>query len=345
MSFNYQNPLVGSTVTGPDSPTSLDRDYGTNFSVYNIGGYKEVPYLSDLNYSFTGTGNIFLSANTIPIKFFKSSNVLTDKVFLWNDGISSGRRRVGMLVYVQENDTTYQYQIDNYETLWDSAENAGCLVYDGETFWEIRNKVGATPNVAGQAFMDAWTGSTIEGVNGVTREEARWRIFYGTDVQITGGTYNSGTTTLDLFNSTGGTVSITGVTTGGGGSGSSTEYLSINAVPSSYGILAWDNLQPFRDTYVTIPKDFNGRTITSVTASYGDSASTTNAVFELQMKNSNNSVASSVSWTHTGDNRSYQEIFGSGLTLASGNTLNLFYSSTPPDGNAKGYSATFEISN
>ncbi len=40
-------------------------------------------------------------------------------------------------------------------------------------------------------------------------------------VSITGGTYFSGSSTLELYNSTGGTISITGVTSGGGGSGTS----------------------------------------------------------------------------------------------------------------------------
>jgi hypothetical protein len=343
MAFPYKNPTSLSLLNAPEGVTQTSN-VGTNFSVSQVGGYQEVYYLENLELIFSGTGTQTLSANTIPIviNVQPNSGFNFTQLTLNSDNISSGRRRLGMQVYVNETDTVYQYHIPNYDDLWNSVTgltgNSG--ITQQETFTTINGR-----SQQGRNFINMWTGSTIEGYNGVTREEARWRIFYGTDVQITGGTYNSGTTTLDLFNSTGGTVSITGVTTGGGGSGSSTEYLSINAVPSSYGILAWDNLQPFRDTYVTIPKDFNGRTITSVTASYGDSASTTNAVFELQMKNSNNSVASSVSWTHTGDNRSYQEIFGSGLTLASGNTLNLFYSSTPPDGNAKGYSATFEISN
>jgi hypothetical protein len=339
MAFIYKNPISATQLTGANS-VAADVTFGTNFSVLQVGGYQEVFSLDDLIYSIPNgsTGPILFTGNTIPVTLsIRTLPFLPDILTLNSDNISSGRRRLGMQVHVQENDTVYQYTIPNYENLFNSASGSTNSGAFGTTV--------STSTAGGQAFINAWTGSTIEGYNGVTREEARWRIFYGTDVQITGGTYNSGTTTLDLFNSTGGTVSITGVTTGGGGSGSSTEYLSINAVPSSYGILAWDNLQPFRDTYVTIPKNFNGRTITSVTASYGDSASTTNAVFELQMKNSNNSVASSVSWTHTGDNRSYQEIFGSGLTLTSGNTLNLFYSSTPPDGNAKGYSATFEISN
>lgn len=217
MSFNYQNPLVGSTTTGPNSPTSLDRDYGTNFSVYNIGGYMEVQSLSNLEYTYEGTGNIYNSGNTIPIKFYKSPNVLTDKVFLWNDGISSGRRRLGMLVFVQENQTTYQFTIDNYETLYNNADSAGCVVYDGSTYYEVRNKVGITANAAGQALMDAWTGSTIEGVSGVTRENATWRIFYGTDITVTGGTYDNNTGTATFTNTTGGTFNVTGFTTGSTG--------------------------------------------------------------------------------------------------------------------------------
>ena len=218
MSFNYQNPTAGNTTTGPWSVTSLDRDYGTNFSVYNIGGYMEVQNLSDLEYTYSGSGQIFSSGNTIPIRFYKSPNVLPDKVFLWNDGISSGRRRLGMLVYVQENQTTYQYTIDNYETLYNNADSAGCIIGDPstDTYLEVRNKVGITPNAAGQALMDVWTGSTIEGQNGVTRENATWRVFWGTDWQITGGTYNSGNGTLSLDNNTGGTINVTGFTSGGG---------------------------------------------------------------------------------------------------------------------------------
>jgi hypothetical protein len=342
MSFTYKNPISGVEILSPNSVSS-SAAYGSNFSVLGVGGYMEVWNVSDLGYStFGATGNINNSGNTIPVVFYKRpAPTITDRITLNSDGISSGRRRIGMLVYVYETNTTYQYQIDNYDTLWNNAVANNCIT-TATTSYTVSNRVGGVAQASGQALIEAWTGSTVEGQGGVSRENASWRIYYGSDVQITGGTYDSDTSTLDLNNSTGGTVSITGFTSGGG---SSTEYLSINSVPSSYGILAWDASQPFRDTYVTIPEDFNGRTITSVTASYGDSASTTNAVFVLQMKNSSGSVAGSVSWTHTGGSRSHQETFGSALTLASGNTLNLFYSSTPPDSNAKGYSATFEISN
>ena len=251
MSLYYQNPLNSITTTGPVSPTSLDRDYGTNFSVYNIGGYMEVYNLSYLEYNPLNAngskGNIFNANNTIPISFYNSPNILTSKVFLWNDNISSGRRRLGMLVYVHETQLTYQYTIEDYTTLYNAADAAGVII-TGDTKNEVRNKIGTTPNAAGQALMDAWTGSTIEGVSGVTRATATWRIFWGTDWQvtggtvnynstgdlelysnsgntvtisgfksITGGTYNSGTTTLELSNNLGETIEITGFTNGTSG--------------------------------------------------------------------------------------------------------------------------------
>ena len=42
-----------------------------------------------------------------------------------------------------------------------------------------------------------------------------------TGLYISAGTYTSGTSTLNLFNSTGGTISVTGITAGSGGGGSS----------------------------------------------------------------------------------------------------------------------------
>ena len=211
MSFNYKNPTSGVVLSSPDS-LAIQSAFGTNFSVSSIGGYMEVWNLDDLNYStFGGVGNITNSGNTIPVQFYKSPNpAVSDKVQLWSDGISSGRRRLGMLVYVHENETTYQYNIANYETLWNAAviENA---ITTANTSYNIFNKVAGVYKPAGQALINAWTGSTIEGVGGVSRQDARWRIF-PVDVFITGGTYNSGTTTLELYNSTGGTVIITGFT-------------------------------------------------------------------------------------------------------------------------------------
>lgn len=254
--FQYKNPIVNSQVTGADSVENRQTYNATNFSVYNVGGYMEVWNLSDLEYTFgSETGFIELSANTIPVKFNKSPNILADRVYLYNDGISSGRRRLGMLVYVHENNTTYQFQIDeknsadSYENMWSAATAVTNLVSETSEEIAVANKVGVTFYQEGQDLIDAWTGSTIEGYNGATRDNAKWRVFWGTDWQVTGGTinYNStgdlslssnsgntvtlsglttitggtylnGTTTLELYNNLGETISITGFTSGGSGS-------------------------------------------------------------------------------------------------------------------------------
>jgi hypothetical protein len=121
----------------------------------------------------------------------------------------------------------YQYSIPNYETLWSAAtgQTGSSSVFFATTFTEVNAR-----SQAGRDFINAWTGSTIEGVNGVTRDDARWKIFWGSDIQITGGTYYSATTTLDLFNNTGGTVTITGFTgtVTGGTYNSGTETLTLD---------------------------------------------------------------------------------------------------------------------
>ena len=212
MSFPYKNPITASQLSGSES-VSRTSTFGTNFSVLQIGGYMEVYTLADLNWSTYGvtSGVIQNSGNTIPIQFTKGtgSAFSRDILTLNSDNISSGRRRLGMQVFVQETETVYQYTIPNYETLWNNL--SGLTGNSATTITEYTTTVNDRSQ-AGRDFINAWTGSTIEGVSGTTREDARWRVFYGTDVQITGGTYFSGTSDLELYNNTGGTVTITGLT-------------------------------------------------------------------------------------------------------------------------------------
>jgi len=125
MSFSYKNPKVGTTLTSPDVVTRLSV-VGTNFSVLSSGGYMEVWSLDDLNFqTFGGSGTIQNSGNTIPINYSKSNlGFIPSKVTIEDDGITSGRRRLGMLVYVHETDQVYQYVISNYENLFNSASGA-----------------------------------------------------------------------------------------------------------------------------------------------------------------------------------------------------------------------------
>ena len=124
MSFNYKNPLSSAQLGGAQSVVRT-ATFGTNFSVLTVGGYMEVYYLRDLELILTAStypSQIQLSANTIPINFTKGtgSAFSPDSISLNSDNISSGRRRLGMQVYVQETDTVYQYTIPNYEILWNS---------------------------------------------------------------------------------------------------------------------------------------------------------------------------------------------------------------------------------
>ena len=210
MSLIYKNPTSSTALNSPNSVTRTNT-IGTNFSVLQTGGYMEVYNLSDLSFTVpTGsTGPIQFSGNSIPVQYSKRSlPFLPDSITLNSDNISSGRRRLGMLVYVHETKKTYQYTIDNYDALWDAAS--------GSTQESDYGTSVTTSTTGGEDFIDAWLDSSIEGVSGVTRNNARWRVFWGTDWQITGGTYNSGTGTLSLDNNTGGTINVTGFTTGGG---------------------------------------------------------------------------------------------------------------------------------
>lgn len=156
--------------------------YGTHFSIYGIGGYMEVQNLSDLH----------ISSNTIPINaiYDISGNPFT--IILNNDNVSSGRRKLGMLVYVYQTDTIYQFYIPNYNTAFNTATGSSSYERRYVSFEQYETLV--YPNSATTLLISGWTGSTIEGVNGVTRDNASWRklSFSGTS---SGGTVSgSGTT-------------------------------------------------------------------------------------------------------------------------------------------------------
>ena len=175
MAFPYKNPISSIQNSASESVTRTVT-FGSNFSVLQTGGYMEVYSLSDLNWSTYGiaSGAVNNSGNTIPITFTKGtgSAFSRDILTLNSDNISSGRRRLGMLVYVYENNTTYQYIIPNYDTLWNNITgltgNSGITPTDYTTTVNDRSQ-------AGKDFINSWTGSTIEGVSGVTRDNARWQ--------------------------------------------------------------------------------------------------------------------------------------------------------------------------
>jgi len=72
MSGLYRNPISPLVSLGTTS-VPIGSTYGSNFSVYGVGGFMEVYNLSDLVYTIPSgqTGTIEYSGNTIPIRFQK----------------------------------------------------------------------------------------------------------------------------------------------------------------------------------------------------------------------------------------------------------------------------------
>ena len=175
--FPYKNPISPEQLNGIQS-VGRSEVFGTNYSVLGIGGYMEVYNLSDLEFSIpTGTtGTISLSSNTIPINFIKGSgsSYSPDVLVMGSDNISSGRRRLGMLVYVYETDQIYKYHIDEGGGL--GSDVTGATGSGGSTV--VMSDFGTTVknnSVEGQTFINAWTANTIEDVSGETSVTAVWK--------------------------------------------------------------------------------------------------------------------------------------------------------------------------
>jgi len=200
MSFNYKNPITPLSSLGN---LSVPRKsiYGTNFSILGTGGYMEVYSLNDLYYTIPigQTGLIEYSANTIPIQFNKGTGSIfaPDVLTLNSDNISSGRRRIGMLVYVIDEDQIYQYRIPNFESLWSGATGATGPGGNTVVFSEFGTTIKSN-SPEGITFISTWTSNTIEGVSGGTSSNSVWKKL------VTGGgggsgAFTGGTVTGDTF--------------------------------------------------------------------------------------------------------------------------------------------------
>jgi hypothetical protein len=108
-----------------------------------------------------------------------------------------------MLAYVKEVDQVYQFDISNFETLWNAATGATGIGGNTVVFSDFGTTV-SNNSVAGQNFINAWTGTSIEGYLGVTRSTSNWKKFWSNNLAITGGTYNGSNNTVTLINITGG---------------------------------------------------------------------------------------------------------------------------------------------
>ena len=198
---NFLNKIPVSPITSLGSPSVPNGStIGTNFSILQTGGYMEIYSLSGLTYTVppATTGVIEFSGNSIPIQFTKGtgSAFSPDVLTLNSDNISSGRRKLGMLVYVYETNKLYQFRIDNYDTLWSNATGAtgpgGSTVVISDYGTTVRNN-----SAAGIAFINAWTASTISGIGGYNDTNASWRVLKTGGDSFTGGTVTGATNFTD----------------------------------------------------------------------------------------------------------------------------------------------------
>jgi hypothetical protein len=224
-----KSPFVVNSTSSVGA-TSLN---GTNFSIYGVGGYMEVYNVSDLYYTIpSGTiGQVYDSSNTIPINFYVGTGYSNNTLVLNSDNISSGRRKLGMLVYVHETDQIYQFKINNYDTLWSAATaSTGTVV---STQYGTIVQGNSSEN---NSFINAWTGNTVEGISGATSSTAVWKKLVtgsgGGGSGITGGTFNINTGDLDL-NSTGGTITIPGFLYGSGTTNTIPKYQTSDGFTNS----------------------------------------------------------------------------------------------------------------
>lgn len=234
MSLIYKNPISSNQSRTTNSVNRLST-FGTNFSIHQVGGYMEVYSLSDLQFTIPSgsTGTVEFTGNTIPIRYSISNlPYIPNTLTLNSDNVSSGRRRLGMLVYVYETEQTYRYTIPNYETLWNNAS--------GSTRETDFSTTVSDNTPEGEEFINAWLDSSIEGVNGVTRENARWRIFYGTDIPndaLINDSITIGTTEIELGETTdtlSGLTSVNATTFTGDDIGTETKrFRSVNTISGS----------------------------------------------------------------------------------------------------------------
>ena len=152
----------------------------------------EVYSLDQLYYTIPPStfGPIEFSGNTIPITFSKGSGTTfsVNTLTLQPDNISSGRRKLGMLVYVYEENQVYQFLINNYESLWNSATGSTGTTIISDFGTTIR--ANSPENIT---FINSWTANTIDGVSGETYSTAVWKKY----TPFTGNT--SATCITDLY--------------------------------------------------------------------------------------------------------------------------------------------------
>lgn len=143
---------------------------GTHYSSYGIGGLIEVMSLTDLSNDSRFVG---ISYNLFP----NLSSIR--ELYLNTENTSCGKRKIGMLVYVLENDTTYQFQFPNYLSSF-TAATASTVGTARVVVFEDYQTVIYNLNAEAAVLVNGWSNDSIEGISGATSITAGWKIYSST---------------------------------------------------------------------------------------------------------------------------------------------------------------------
>ena len=155
--YYHLSNITYSTVNGVIG-TPLDDPLNFIPLIYTPGGTQEVEVTCDRGV----TGPCFETITTPAL------------LELNRDLMSSGRLKLGMVVYVIEKNQSYQFMIDDYETLYNAAV--------GDISVTQYNAQVSGDNAPSQALINAWINHKVEGESngngGVwTRDEANWKKY------------------------------------------------------------------------------------------------------------------------------------------------------------------------
>ena len=193
MSFEDRHHSTAKIVTDSFSIDHANAVAGVTTGTSLTGGFQEYYSLSNITYnpndpSPTPVPGLLINLeNLIPVAFVPASTTTTTtkkggtvtvttpaSLELNSDLMSSGRLKLGMVVYVIEKQQAYQFIIDDYKDLYNDAVSN---ITKSETSATVL--AGSTQS---DALIDAWTIHKVEGEDDGnsgtwTRDQANWKKY------------------------------------------------------------------------------------------------------------------------------------------------------------------------
>jgi hypothetical protein len=98
------------------------------------------------------------------------------------------------------------------------------------------------------------------------------------------------------------------------------------------------------DSYVVIPFDLDQWSIVGVQASYGETSAADDVIFQIEIRNTNFIVGTTINYTHPQETRNYAFAVSPAVLVTQGQTINVNIQSggAEPEG-SRGYTVTLTL--